>query len=876
MVASHPGKASAWYRRQPSRQPRYPGAASPAGWFQPTGGEAAPPFRPGMEPARSDDIAGPSGRLPAAFEGDVGDYGDPRPAAVHPSHCPWPGRSPAAPGRRPVVGPTEALRGRAGGPGLTVPAGAIPGLLGLERRSGWQLAQEVWAQAGVRWEPASTASTASTADADSGQVGTAPAHAPDALAREWNDPTQEWQRPADDWSAAAEDSSGGPAQDLERPAGDWGAPPPDWSDDHVREWERPAGDWHDPADDWERPAEDWGGAVQDPEWPADDWYAADQGPEHPAGDWDNAEQDQERPAQDWHESAQDWHDPAQGWGGTPEDWADPAEGWDQSPDAHGETADRWPGPAAGWGAPVRDPDELAEDWSVPTAGLAESAVGPAAPGQPAPGTRRGGFPARDYPGQSWARGASGQVPIPPPAFAAMPLSAPVTAERPASRPADDPDALFRAWQGSVRQAAGPRGHWTGGRGGRKTRRRAWQATAIGVPAAVIVIVGAGALMMLTGKADRMLAIGTTSSGPGAGESHVTAIALAGYPGQHGSVAADSVWSAAGATLAVGDADGHPAIWRRAEGAGPWVLASAAIVGATSGNGTLTAVTHGPAGWIAVGLATRNGQAYPLAFGSADGVSWQPVTSLSSVAGPGVEFLGVAAGPDGYAVVGRQLAGGRVFASLWWSADMRLWVSGANGGLDGRLTASTANAVAATATGFVAVGSHGALGAIWTTHDGAHWGLRDLAAPSGARDATLRQVTVRGNTIVATGYAVTGAGDVPLAVASADDGARWQPVTLPVPRGLGQVTALTAAGGTLLAAGLAEDGRGRGAGPGHFVTWTSPDGLHWSAASTVAGIGQLSALSATGGTITGTGTITSTGRGAAQRGAHPSLVTFPAP
>src|SRR5271166_3985285 len=47
------------------------------------------------------------------------------------------------------------------------------------------------------------------------------------------------------------------------------------------------------------------------------------------------------------------------------------------------------------------------------------------------------------------------------------------------------------------------------------RRRALQVTAIGVPVAVIVTVGAGALMMLTGKANDMLAVQADTGSPAA-------------------------------------------------------------------------------------------------------------------------------------------------------------------------------------------------------------------------------------------------------------------------------------------------------------------------------------------------------------------------
>ena len=56
LVAPESGEARAWPKRPG------PGAASPAGWFLPTDGEAAPPFRPGMEPARSDENSRAAGR----------------------------------------------------------------------------------------------------------------------------------------------------------------------------------------------------------------------------------------------------------------------------------------------------------------------------------------------------------------------------------------------------------------------------------------------------------------------------------------------------------------------------------------------------------------------------------------------------------------------------------------------------------------------------------------------------------------------------------------------------------------------------------------------------------------------------------------------
>ena len=156
-----------------------------------------------------------------------------------------------------------------------------------------------------------------------------------------------------------------------------------------------------------------------------------------------------------------------------------------------------------------------------------------------------------------------------------------------------------------------------------------------MPAAVIVTVGAGALLMLTGRANEMLAERASTgpptpsqpsaSGPsgqpgapgqpGAGAAGLT---LAGYPGGHGAAGVAAMWSAGGTTMAVGYADGHPAVWRHASD-GAWSLVSAAALGGLTGH--LTSVAHGPSGWIAVGSMSENGTVEPVVFGSPDGVTW---------------------------------------------------------------------------------------------------------------------------------------------------------------------------------------------------------------------------------------------------------------
>ena len=73
-------------------------------------------------------------------------------------------------------------------------------------------------------------------------------------------------------------------------------------------------------------------------------------------------------------------------------------------------------------------------------------------------------------------------------------------------------------------------------------------------------------------------------------------------------------SPAGTELAVGSADGYPAVWQSTPG-GAWHLASSLpVVSAYPGLTALTSVTYGPSGWLAVGTPG------PVALTSADGTT----------------------------------------------------------------------------------------------------------------------------------------------------------------------------------------------------------------------------------------------------------------
>ena len=106
---------------------------------------------------------------------------------------------------------------------------------------------------------------------------------------------------------------------------------------------------------------------------------------------------------------------------------------------------------------------------------------------------------------------------------------------------------------------------------------------------------------------------------------VRPVSLAGIPG--GSIpelAVNGLAVAAGQQIAVGSAEGYPAVWRRSA-AGSWALVtSLPQVAGRPGLAALTGVTHGSSGWLAVGAPG------PVVMTSADGTSWQPATGPGSI------------------------------------------------------------------------------------------------------------------------------------------------------------------------------------------------------------------------------------------------------
>lgn len=334
---------------------------------------------------------------------------------------------------------------------------------------------------------------------------------------------------------------------------------------------------------------------------------------------------------------------------------------------------------------------------------------------------------------------------------------------------------------------------------------------------------------------------------------VRSVPLAASPGAVvPELAVNGMATAGDVQVAVGGADGYPAIWRRDHG-GSWALMSSSTL--TSGQdhlAALTGVTRGPKGWLAVGLPG------PLVFTSADGITWQPAPGHIAQDLAGVSTVKVAASTAGYVIAGNL--GGRV-AGLWWSPDLTSWSRA------GGLNHSQVLAVAADVHGFVSVGSHDGKPAAWTTSNGRSWTAVVLPLPAGASSAVLQQVAIMGSRVAALGQATTPAGVVPFAALSVNGGTNWLRVPFASP---GSQPAFIA----LIAGSRGFTAVGQYGPPGYAApaAWTSAGGTTW-ARSPLSGLTRdyhVSALVPAGPTATAIGSIST------QRSQGAFMVGVPAP
>jgi hypothetical protein len=380
--------------------------------------------------------------------------------------------------------------------------------------------------------------------------------------------------------------------------------------------------------------------------------------------------------------------------------------------------------------------------------------------------------------------------------------------------------------------------------------------AVTADGAVISAAPSGAATGMTSPAFKVVKAGTGSVN----------VSLAAIPGAtQPQVAVNAVAAEGSAQVAVGSANGYPAAWMSTDGGSMWTRAtgSTASVLDRPGEQELTGVTDGPAGWLAVGGVVSGAPERPVVIISPDGSTWSAADAEPAFAEGGLFTEQVAASTKGYVIVGYQrTARGQTIAAAWWSAGLTGWqraADGTPGSLDGAGDRQML-AVTPTSAGFTAVGLYGPNPAAWMSTDGKQWRGVTLSMPAGAARAVLLHVASAGRTVVATGMALTSSGIlVPFAARSADNGATWTEVLLPVPSGTAQVTALAAAGGMFTATGSF------GTSPGHqdVVVWTSADGLTWKATTPAGqglagpGIQAITGLTVSGSTLTGVGFTAST-------------------
>ena len=113
---------------------------------------------------------------------------------------------------------------------------------------------------------------------------------------------------------------------------------------------------------------------------------------------------------------------------------------------------------------------------------------------------------------------------------------------------------------------------------------------------------------------------------------------------------------------------------------------------------------------------------PVLWTSDDGRSWEKVLDVS-----GVGWLqDVAAGPDGFVAIGADLTGA---GGIWYSTDGRAWQPAAGIADAGSSAELNVSSIAATRSGYVAVGGDGVCdvepcpdgrAVIWTSPDGRSW------------------------------------------------------------------------------------------------------------------------------------------------------------
>jgi hypothetical protein len=274
--------------------------------------------------------------------------------------------------------------------------------------------------------------------------------------------------------------------------------------------------------------------------------------------------------------------------------------------------------------------------------------------------------------------------------------------------------------------------------------------------------------------------------------------------------------------------------------GPWlrVEETAALslgVGFESGPSIgLVDVASGRQGLVAIGYVSDPTYGVGI-WHSADGANWERIE-------PGAKFAdgrptAVAAGADGFVIVGAVVSPGAPHAAAWSSPDGRTWTRSHDGPemevgpyFDTGETPGTGGMldVAAAGPGFVAVGQAlrpegGSAPAAWTSADGDAWVRTDEGLDLGDAYGLLWSVTAGGPGVIAVGLICQPCFNVAggALVAVSGDGASWTTQTI---EGSAPLVQVAAKGGPVLAVGWLNQFDADP--PADLQLWRSDDGVTW--------------------------------------------------
>ena len=235
-----------------------------------------------------------------------------------------------------------------------------------------------------------------------------------------------------------------------------------------------------------------------------------------------------------------------------------------------------------------------------------------------------------------------------------------------------------------------------------------------------------------------------------------------------------VEQAAGFLVAVGteqaadSSSGQAAAWFSTDGGLTWARA----LGQGMSDATMTAVTAGPAGWVAVGSdgypgasSSRTGSRGMAVWHSTDGRSWARVAGSAALRGSSIPDQ-IVSGGFGYLAGGQVSAGHSDAAPLWSSADGSGWTR-----VRGVSVTSSHLARGQGASEVILVGDTSGGPVIWSSTDGKSWSAASLTPPP-TTTMSLDAVGLASSVWVAAGVEVANDGTPHINIWLSADTVTW--------------------------------------------------------------------------------------------------------